>query len=112
MTHTIDPITHWLQGDSKVIEFSVSGDDAIDVSGADISWWLVTDIGQDENDAELDGSSDDISVSIVDGPGGRIDVEVAEGATTDLEGAFWHYLRVDPADDSRQTWRGRIRIDV
>lgn len=112
MTHQLDPVTHWIADDSKRFELTLtdSDGDAVQPQGTDeINWRLQNTLEETATDAVIDESSSDVTVSIEDASAGRVDVFVAQDNDVN-PGEYWMRIEHDPAGDTKQSWRGRVRI--
>jgi len=112
MTHAIEPPDHYVAGESLTQEFTVEEDGAAKpIDGADVSWYLLPNRGDDAADAVLDDSDSGVSASIVDADAGRVDVVIDQGTTDGLGGdRYWQRLVVDDAGPGKQIWGGYVTV--
>lgn len=113
MTYDIQPPESYDAGESLTQEFTIEQPDgsAKDISGATVTWELVPDEGDDSGEAILDDGDSGVSVTIVDGPNGRVDVAIGQDLTTDRGGQRdWQRLTVDDTGDGKQIWSGPFPI--
>lgn len=125
MVHDLDvyafalpTVDGWLSGDDRAFVFRVVDGDgtAVDISNATVKWGLYQRPYQsDPADAVLTG--DDSGVEIVtdnrvDTTAGVFEVRIDGSATADRWGRYWHRPRVEQADDSVATWRGKVVIEA
>lgn len=113
MAHTLESISHWTAGDTRVLTFTVPDEDAAsdtarkNLTGATISWTL-------RNTAEtVVLSSDDptVSVAITDAVNGEFRVDVDAGATDGFTGTYYERLRITDQSGNRHTWDGKVRFE-
>lgn len=111
MTHSIENIRHWPEGDTRVFPFIVtdedSGGERLNLSGADITWRVFDNISE-ENVLSLD--DDGISIELIDESNGEFEIHVDKEATEDLVGEFREIIRITDAEGNRSTWKAKIRI--
>lgn len=117
MPHETAAIEHYLSDDSREIDYTVTeadSDTTIDVSGADLSWYVVEREYEAEADAVLsDGDSGvEIDTSTVDPTAGEVRIDVDKDATTDLWGRYTAKLVLEQGANDRTTWRSRLTIEA
>lgn len=113
MTHTIESVDHWPEGDTRVFPFIVPDRDAdsedarLNLSGADITWRLQNaSTGEDV----LDLSSDGVVLNIVSDINGEFEIRVEKEASEGIEGRFREIIRIVDDEGNRSTWKGRVNI--
>lgn len=117
MVTEIDPILDLIAGDSLRLRFTVEEDGTgKDIEGATFKWRLF-DKQYEEAKADAVLDEDDSSVTFHttsvgrDPTIGEFQVNVDEGATDSLRGEYWQRVIVDPSDDTKKTWRGRVLLE-
>jgi len=113
MTHKIGPITDWPEYDSKRFELTAYDDDGnaiTSVSADEFEAYVVEYEGNDKSTAVIDETSSDVTITVQDASVGRVDVFFGEDHGIP-KGNYWVYIVHDPAGNSHQTWKGKVRID-
>lgn len=113
MTHTLDPVDHWIEGDSKRFELTVTDDDGdvIVPGGTDeFSFRVQNSLDDDPSDAVLDETAAEVEISIEDSAAGRVDIFVQQDNGLS-PGDYWLRIVHDPGGDTKQSWRARLSID-
>lgn len=115
MSHKIEKIEHFPQGDTKIIPFSITDgetDDSLDITGAEIEWEMRR---YSDGDVLLDLDDSDVSVQNRDDTNGEFEIRIEKGATSDFEDETHRQsLRIlDGQDPSNQTtWVGEVEISA
>lgn len=112
MTHELDPVEHWIAGDSKTFENTVEEDgSARDITGDTLEWYLFP-MGAsttDTSNADFSHNDSGVTVNRVDDSNGRFNVEVNEDVVTS-GGNYIQRVIVDPTSSTKQTWTGLVYI--
>jgi len=113
----IPAIEDWLAGDARRLGFTVQTADGTpkDLSTDDLEWYLTRRDYQEASAAVLDDSDSEVTIvtsGAVDPTQGEFRVDVAESALSALGawGPHYQHVVVDPPDETRQSWRGRVVV--
>lgn len=111
MTHSIENIRHWPEGDTRIFPFVVTDRDSdgerLNLSGSDISWRLFNNVSN-ENVLSLDDAG--VSIEMTDEMNGEFEIHVDKEATEELSGDFREIIRITDAEGNRSTWKAKVRI--
>lgn len=119
MPTTLDPdrfelpiIEGWPAPDSRELLFTVQLADgtAKDLTNDTLEWELLAKPYHSRSEAIITGSDPGVNVrtDVVDPTAGQFRVDVDEGVLTGEWGTYHQRVAVDPPDDSKQTWQGRV----
>lgn len=113
MTHTIESVDHWPEGDTRIFPFAVTDEDTsndrLDITGADIEWKL-RDASKSEDVLSLNDTG--VSLNITSATNGEFEVEVTKEATEDLEGDYREIIQITESSGERSSWTGRVKISA
>lgn len=109
MTHEIEPIEHYVEGDALVIPITVrdSGGNPFPLADAEIEWQLKD---HRYGPVLLDESAAGVTVTKTDPANGEVEVEIGTGATDSLSGGQIQVVRVTDDQGNRSTSFGDITI--
>lgn len=112
---TLPPVEDWRTQDSRRLRYVVAmdvEDTPMDLTNVDVSWALLGKPYHQRADAILTDEDSGVTLQregVVDPTKGEFRVDVTEDTITEW-GSLWQRVSVDPADDSRQTWLGRVTV--
>ena len=108
----LPPIEGWPAADSRELLFTVELADGTpkDLTNDSLEWALLAKRYHHRSQAVVTEAESGVEIrtDVVDPTAGEFRVDIAE---TTLEGEWGRYYQrvvVDPPDDSRQTWSGRV----
>ena len=119
MPTTLDPdrfelpiIEGWPATDSRELLFTVTlaDDTPKDLTNDTLEWALLEKPYHSRADAVItDGDSGvEIRTDVVDPTAGEFRVDIDEGTLSGSWGTHHQRVAVDPPDESKQTWQGRV----
>jgi len=110
-------IDDWVAGDSRRLQFTVETADGTpkDLSTDNLEWYLTRRPYQERSAAVLDDTDPEVEIvtsGAVDPTQGEFRVDVSEAALSAVGawGEHYQHVVVDPPDESRQSWRGRVVV--
>jgi hypothetical protein len=111
----IDRVEGWRNTDSRTFQYSVTQDgEPRDISEDTLSWALyLKPYSQPDVEPLIDETDPGVSIgiAITTGQASEFEVEVAEGAVSDLWGSLYQHVVVDPPDSSRQSFVGEVWLE-
>lgn len=114
MTHDLDSIDHYVQGDTVVLEYIIEDadsdtDDARkDLTGSTVEWKLKE---SGSGDVVLSADDADVSADVTDTTNGIIEVTIDAGATSTIRGQFDERLLITDADGNQNTFLSTFYIE-
>jgi hypothetical protein len=112
----ITPHDHYLAGESEVWEFDIQKDGSdYDVSGATVEWYLLPLGSSDPTDAVLSDGDSGVTLSVADADGDgtseRVELEIDQGVTDDLDGYYTQLLEIDDSGPGLAKFAGDFPIE-
>lgn len=112
MSNTIESITDWPEGDTRILPFSVidedEGGEPMDITDGDVSWSLQDNV-RDEEVLSLDDEY--VTLDLTDVVNGEFVITIEKEATEDISGNFREIIEIVDSQGRRHTWTGRVEID-
>ena len=111
----LPPIDDWRTRDSRTLSYVVTVDEEgtpKDLTNDAVRWSLLRKPYDERDDAILTDADEGVSVrreGVVDADAGEFRVDVGED-TVDGWGPRFQRVTIDPPDESRQTWVGRVTV--
>ena len=111
MSHSIEEVRYWPEGDTRIFPFVItdedSEDDRVNISGAEITWKLYDNVSKED---VLSIEDEGVSIEIISESSGEFEIHIDKEATNDLTGRFREIIRVTDAEGNRTTWKSKVRI--
>jgi len=112
----IPRVEGWNNTDSRTFLYEVTQDgEPRDVSDEELSWALyLKPYSQPDVEPLIDETDPGVSIRLVFSTTGKtssFEVDVSEGAVSDLWGSLYQHVVVDPPDSSRQSFVGEVWLE-